>query len=487
MIVFGCECGKELKARDELAGKKTRCPACQAVLRIPPAPAEVAHHSIPILEADDDDESSPYDLAPTAPRPVATRPVALAIDDEADDEPAAPSTYRPAPQAARPMRFGERPAATATVRPAPAKPKARSATAPRAIKDSQAGQKSWFEYSYFVLLLALVPLMFSLLGAKDEGDLRERFERTIAGATPEEQRRIAEVAAAESVSDDEQIAALPGGRLVGAHLPRNTSAHWVYAAVAAVAYLSLLYFCFSVERTNPLYLIGIGAFTATVGIAFLLFVQFCSHFQIIRLRGGVAAIIFIILAIIGWSYSCANDPSNGFLLSAIGFTVGVGLCEEFTKAIPMFFAFRRQCEFGWRTACLWGLASGIGFGVAEGVIYSIQHYNGVAGVDAYLVRFISCVALHSMWSAAVGIAIARNLDEYEGVDDAPSFGLFMLKVMAGPMVLHGLYDTLLKKEMPALALLVALLSFAWLAFQVEAARAAQPGAGRPRVAPKWAY
>jgi len=36
-----------------------------------------------------------------------------------------------------------------------------------------------------------------------------------------------------------------------------------------------------------------------------------------------------------------------------------------------------------------------------------------------------------------------------------------------PMVLHGFYDTLLKKDMPALALLIAVLSFLFLAFQIS--------------------
>jgi hypothetical protein len=38
------------------------------------------------------------------------------------------------------------------------------------------------------------------------------------------------------------------------------------------------------------------------------------------------------------------------------------------------------------------------------------------------------------------------------------------------MVLHGLYDTLLKKEMTVLALAAALGSFAWLIFITESTR-----------------
>jgi hypothetical protein len=34
-IKFLCVCGRALKARDELAGKQTRCPACSSVVKIP--------------------------------------------------------------------------------------------------------------------------------------------------------------------------------------------------------------------------------------------------------------------------------------------------------------------------------------------------------------------------------------------------------------------------------------------------------------------
>ena len=40
----------------------------------------------------------------------------------------------------------------------------------------------------------------------------------------------------------------------------------------------------------------------------------------------------------------------------------------------------------------------------------------------------------------------------------------MLVVIAMPMVLHGLYDTSLKRDMNGFALLIAAASFGWLAF-----------------------
>jgi hypothetical protein len=45
--------------------------------------------------------------------------------------------------------------------------------------------------------------------------------------------------------------------------------------------------------------------------------------------------------------------------------------------------------------------------------------------------------------------------------------LKLLKIQGVPMVLHGLYDTLLKREMNAAAFVTALASFAWLAFLIS--------------------
>ncbi len=50
-----------------------------------------------------------------------------------------------------------------------------------------------------------------------------------------------------------------------------------------------------------------------------------------------------------------------------------------------------------------------------------------------------------------------------------------------PMLLHGLYDVLLKKEMNGLALVAALVSFAWFAWLVETSRSEERGTSRARL------
>jgi hypothetical protein len=46
MITFSCACGKSIKVKDEHAGKKGKCPACQQVVRVP-KPEPVAVESAP--------------------------------------------------------------------------------------------------------------------------------------------------------------------------------------------------------------------------------------------------------------------------------------------------------------------------------------------------------------------------------------------------------------------------------------------------------
>lgn len=450
-ISFTCACGKALKARDDFAGKKTKCPQCGAILAIP----------APDLSPDFDDGSG-YALDEPVPPPRS------AFDDESALRPAG-SAYRSRPEAATSrVPSGTRPAVAARSR-------------------SESGANSLMEYAYLLLVFALIPLVVSLLGKEGRVDIEERIAETIEQATPEQAQKIRSQLAGGARSLDDVLNAMPDARLRGAHLGRDTTTHWVYAGIATAAFLLLTSLFFSVERVNPVSLFLIGLFTGTVGILFLLAVQFCSHLRGLP-RGrypGVIVILVLIVQFIGWSYDSAGDPNSNFFLSAFGFTFGVGLCEEFTKAIPLFFYFKNHAQMGWRGACLWGLASGIGFGVSEGIMYSSRMYNGIGGVDIYLVRFISCVALHAMWSASVGIAIARNVDAYEEVHDATSFVLFMLRIIAVPMVLHGFYDTLLKQDMNGRALVVALLSFGWLVMHIEMARSSHPHAGTGRR--KYAY
>ena len=82
-----------------------------------------------------------------------------------------------------------------------------------------------------------------------------------------------------------------------------------------------------------------------------------------------------------------------------------------------------------------------------------------------MVRFISCVALHAVWSGSVGITLYKCQELLQGDMEWYEFIPPLFRILGVAMILHGLYDTLLKKDMHALALAVAVVSLAWLAWQ----------------------
>jgi RsiW-degrading membrane proteinase PrsW (M82 family) len=424
-------CGQRLKANDSLAGRRLPCPKCKHEIQVPERQVEDEAAEL-LLKAD---EESP---APSVPQPFV--PVNL--------------TRIPTPAAPLPSR---------SVSPAQA--------AMTPIKSNE--PPLWLRHLHWLLILALLPLALSLLHKnRDEDEFIPRLIESILKAPPEAQPRILSTweAADEGKADlDDVLSALPRQRLIGAAFSRNTYWHWAFAAAAATLFMGFFVLLATGGVAEPRYLLSVGLFTGTIGVLFLLVVQALAEWSMhIWPYGRSILVIFLWIAkLIGLSYRVALDPDNGFWLSFVGFTAGVGLCEEVCKAIPVLWHQRRNPDEGWRGAFLWGLASGAGFGIAEGVMYSSNYYNGISGSGIYVVRFISCVALHALWTGSVAITIQQKQGWLQKAERWHDFVAPTLVYIAVPMILHGLYDTLLKKEMNGLALLVALLSFGYLAFQIS--------------------
>lgn len=400
-------CNVALKVSPRLAGKQIACPQCGA-------PVEVPHGSTP-------DGAAIPDVLELAPRRA------------------------PAPEPPLPRFTAPPPARLERRRPelepiAPSHPLSR--------------------YAHWLLLVALLPLALSFLG---DDSVRERFERSLAQVDPAVLERMPAEAGL-----DELMAVLPGHKLVGAHLPRGSSAHWAYAGVAGLAFAGLAA-AFPRGRATFGSLVGVAVFTGTVGIVLLLGVQLAADatYGVIVTGRGVLTLLFYIVKFIGFSYRAALDPENGFVPSLLGFTFGVGLCEELCKAAPIIFHYRSKGTLDWRGACLWGLASGIGFGIAEGIHYAGDSYNGVSTAWIYVVRFLSCVALHATWSAGVAITIARDPTGIQGEDEWYLTLLSFVPPLLVAMVLHALYDTALKRDLNVVALLVAVGSVGWLAWLIH--------------------
>jgi RsiW-degrading membrane proteinase PrsW (M82 family) len=96
------------------------------------------------------------------------------------------------------------------------------------------------------------------------------------------------------------------------------------------------------------------------------------------------------------------------------------------------------------------------------------------------VRFVSCVALHAIWAAAVAIGLFKFRNEIAGAENLWAM-LFTAAIIAMPsIILHGLYDTLLKKDYQAYALVVALISFVYLVCLIEWSQLKRDDGDQPR-------
>lgn len=311
-----------------------------------------------------------------------------------------------------------------------------------------------------------------MLGKQDS--VEERFQRTLENAPREVRSRIAQIMMSleEGKGDpDELIRALPGGRIEGAHLPKHSYVHWLYALLAAAGFFAVGFFLVPPENGRTLQLVLIGLFTGTVGILLLLLAQFLAEAtqgHLLISRNPVILILYYVAYGIGFSYRAATDPENGFVASFLGYTFGVGLCEEVCKALPLIFYYRTAEKPSWCVACSWGFASGVGFGVAEAILYA-SDYNGVATAGIYVVRFVSCIALHAVWSTSTALFIHKYQAFIQGDLAWHDYIPRVIFLVAVPMVLHGLYDTALKKDVNSLALVVALASFAWFVWCIERA------------------
>jgi hypothetical protein len=81
-IFFHCTCGKKLQAKDELAGKRLKCPSCQKVVPVPGSIAATVPLAKPVLAGTDAGQLPPMpnvpefldedDIPPPAPRFPAT-------------------------------------------------------------------------------------------------------------------------------------------------------------------------------------------------------------------------------------------------------------------------------------------------------------------------------------------------------------------------------------------------------------------------------
>jgi RsiW-degrading membrane proteinase PrsW (M82 family) len=456
-ITVQCSCGRPVRARDDQAGTIARCMYCGANVDIPGA--AVAARATRVPSPTRSSAPAPVDSASEEPQDE------LRLISLNDDKPALrePSQFEPPVlKPAGPRAHGGR---TSFPRSAP----------PPVVLQTDDHRSRQYQLRYCLLVLTFLPLFIGVLQKDD--NLAVRVDRSVEALSEADRIRLVRLEN-EHAKQADILALFPNQRIEGAHLSAQTWVHWIYAAISAAAFCAAIMFLFPMGAASPAQLWKIGLFTGTVGILLLLAAQFMASWTSgIWIKGNVMLMIaFYVAKFIGFSYQCASDPNNGFWLSFFGFTFGIGLCEELCKALPLVHHFKEKAALDWRGACVWGLASGVGFGVCEGVMYSSDYYNGLSTGDIYVIRFASCVGLHAIWSASVGIALHRRQITIQNVGNWYEMSLPLIAILGVPMVMHGLYDTLLKQDYELWACGIAAISFAWLIFMIERARKEFPAA-----------
>ena len=131
---------------------------------------------------------------------------------------------------------------------------------------------------------------------------------------------------------------------------------------------------------------------------------------------------------------------SGFPLNLLGYTLGVGLTEEFAKLLPLLIiTYRSKEPILPQTLVYYGLMSGIAFGVFEGVQYQMGVNSELEYSQSFFMNIARLTALpflHAIWCGIAGYitSFAKLYPKYR-------VSLYFL-ALAVPALLHGLYDTL---------------------------------------------
>jgi RsiW-degrading membrane proteinase PrsW (M82 family) len=423
VIVVECECGRKLRADAKLAGRWVKCPQCSRAVQVPTLDAPPPLPAVPIAT-----------FAEPAPSP----PSAL------EDLAMATAPHRGEAAPIPPPRFS--------------KPDMSAYSTPRAViapppGDIEAAEKSWRGYVFWLLLVAMIPLAIQTFAGHE--DILERINHTL-----DQHPEIAEkVHPSEHLTrrDEQRILdMLPEHRLDGALVARDSLIQWPCALAATGLFFSIIVFAIPGFPARPLRLFLSGLFSGTVSVLVLYAIQIIG---------------FLCVCCIGAAYLAAIDPRAPFGPSLLGFFFGVGFFEETVKSLPVLWLLYNRHSVPWREACLVGMAAGAGFGISEGIHYSSGVYNGVVPGSIYLMRFLSCVSFHTCLSAICAIFLQRKqylLDEGKGLGD---WLMTFMAIISPAMLLHGLFDTLEKKDIHFGSLAVAMATFGWLAFLINQSRA----------------
>jgi hypothetical protein len=171
-----------------------------------------------------------------------------------------------------------------------------------------------------------------------------------------------------------------------------------------------------------------------------------------KTAGVVAIIIFVVLIVLlsigaGYAFTGMELP---FLFHAIAYSTGVGLPEEFTKAVAgcviLYNVLPQNTDNPTtqpRVLLAFGLA-GLGFGAVEALKYFGIYAMTDQELAIYFVRALWCVPLHAAWTVIAGSFFIRHCPA-SGAEFLknlwPNLGKLLLACIPA-ILLHGVYDAM---------------------------------------------
>lgn len=145
-----------------------------------------------------------------------------------------------------------------------------------------------------------------------------------------------------------------------------------------------------------------------------------------------------VLGLVSLNPFYAFGEADGLLSKALFYYGGVGLTEEFAKALPLLIITARAREpLVPQTMVYYGLMSGIAFGVFEGVQYQMTvnaEYGYSESFFMNIARLTTLPFAHSLWAGIAGYFISFAL-----LYPAYKWALWILAIVV-PAALHGTYD-----------------------------------------------
>ena len=217
-----------------------------------------------------------------------------------------------------------------------------------------------------------------------------------------------------------------------------------------LAVLSICYFI-RPARFPRAQAMGALLFTMFVGIQWMLKFEkiACESIESPEYNHGVFNVLF---KVIGHAIRDADIDHDGYTISLglryFGYIVGVGLCEEMTKLLPLIFLIfligRKgggRAPLDYRSFLVVGFFSGLGFGIGEAVL-RYSPWSGDPTVTGNITRWFACVPSHAIYTvidSAFLWVLAPFIIKAKGI--YKPLGLCALAVSVAA-VLHGTYDVL---------------------------------------------